>query len=146
MLDPEPRLDTFFHGGHERHTAQRRCLSQKPWHGARRSRIPELAPAYDIVNTGAWIPGDLPAIPFGPRSWLTPEERYGVRSDRLLSIAPGHKAHHAPLRGGHSGYVPLLKTMRWAFPQVPAPQRLKRILSRRKVGTPRPPRRSRLVS
>ena len=28
---------------------------------------------------------------------------------------------------------PLLKTMRREFPQVPAPQRLKRILSRRKV-------------
>jgi serine/threonine protein kinase HipA of HipAB toxin-antitoxin module len=32
------------------------------------STRPELAPPYDIVTAGAWIPGDLPAIPFGPRS------------------------------------------------------------------------------
>ncbi len=125
MRYPEPRRNTFFHGGHEDLTAHRRRLSQKPRHGVRRSRIPELAPPYDIINTGAWIPGDLQAIPFGSRSWLTPEERYGVWSHDLPSIAPGHKAHHAPLRGGHSGYAAFAKdhaTGIPAGPGAPAPE------------------------
>ena len=89
------------------------------------STRPELAPPYDIVTAGAWIPGDLQAIPFGSRSWLTPEERYGVWSHDLPSIAPGHKAHHAPLRGGHSGYAAFAKdhaTGIPAGPGAPAPE------------------------
>lgn len=32
----------------------------------------EIAPPYDIVTAGAWIPGDLPAIPFGPPALAHP--------------------------------------------------------------------------
>ena len=95
---------------------------------------PELAPPYDIVTAGAWIPGDLQAIPFGPRSWLTPKNVMAFGATAYHLSRPVIRRIMRRCEEAIQATRPLLKTTRREFPQVPAPQRLKHILSRRKVG------------